>query len=1202
MAAAAYPDGGGNYDGDGGLSGRDSDGSGAADQGRTMTVERAPTTFTRALGGDRPADATATATTRRIPEVVPDAADAVRRAVATVGRARGHVHGAGVTVRGLARDAIDRGAAQDLADVATAAAGMAAAAGLLPLPVAAAVAAAAGGVAAAAGGASIGGVAEGALGGGGRILAGSLGFGRGNGGEGGGLPGAAIGGFTTAAGSGAGKPGGVGGVVGGVLGGVGGGVGGAPAAAAGGLAAAASGANVSGGRLGGAIGEGGGAWEGVPDATVGDPEAVFGGAVAGGHSGGRHSGDGGGQGGDGGGHGGSNDGSGGVGADSGPAQKPPWGWDYLLQFPTGEAAAGATGDSHPPSAGAAEAASMAQTAATVYRARTVAALVAAGFAVSQAPHPPSRSVLVRLALPAAALDAAAPGAGVVVRLRRRYGGGAIPFDPTRPWAYRRPSAALGAAAPLAVADSYWSPAARAQITASALRAAGVAPDRAVASGQLLAATPLHDPPVAAALVRAAVTDRLWRGPLRATPINELRAYLGSRPAIYFAFASTAGRGFWAAAVVATPLLIVESRIRDRPATIAALHLAAASALVAWAVGVLEGWKRRVARLRYRWGIADAQALRGDDVRPGFRGRVRPGFYCEGGFVGLRDVVNDAKRQLKDEQDSTGRDGRGSGITDGDDDDKDITSEAGRVRQSGGGRDRRHSGGRRRWGHRRQPTGGIPPSVPLNPYRERSSATRVVLLSASITVFVTLVVGTCAFLLAFYRASIAAGLGGSAVAKFIPGIAQGTLIAVSDPLWRVAAAALTRLENHRTVQGFQDALVFKRFVFMVVTNFATVFYLAFVRPLLGTNVVGGGCERGWVVEAVDGGRGRAVPGSCLVQLRTQLLSTAITKATLQQLAEVALPWALRAIQRVRARRRGEGAVSRYVAELQLPALEAAVSVEDYAEQVIQYAYVALFGLAAPAVALIAAVNATVETRSDAFKLLTLHRRPEVDDSTGGGGDIGAWSTVLQALALVAVPANLAVVLLTNDGLAPLLFRDAYSSPPAPLSGADGASASVVSLPRTPALTAVVVAIAAEHLLLCMRLAVGAAVRDTPRWTARATARRRYDAWRWHVGGAPEAAFLSGAAGQMDLAAPRRGGEEGNEEGEETVTREGGRVVDEEDWRACVDVADALSDVEGDDGEGRRVTAQGSAMEEPDVEARGGLYSRTSGRKARGGEPT
>ncbi|KAK1861135.1 hypothetical protein I4F81_003719 [Pyropia yezoensis] len=527
---------------------------------------------------------------------------------------------------------------------------------------------------------------------------------------------------------------------------------------------------------------------------------------------------------------------------------------------------------------------------------------------------------------------------------RRYGSAAVPFDPARSGAYRRPAAALGAAAEPAAAGSYWSPAARAQITAAALRTAGVAPDRAVATGRLLAATPLHDPPVAAALVRAAVTDRLWRRPLGATPVDGLRAYLGARPAIYFAFASTVGRGFWAASSVAAPLLLAASRSRDRPATVAALRLATAPALVAWAVGVLEGWKRRVARLRFRWGIAEAHASRGDDVRPGLRGRVRPGFYCEGGWVDLRDVVVDAKR---------------------------------------------------------------------------------------------------------------------------------TLIAITDPLWRVAAGALTRLENHRTVQGFQDSLVLKRFFFMVVTNFATVFYLAFVRPLLGANVVGGGCERGWVVEAVEGGGGRAVTGSCLTQLQTQLLSTAVTKATLQQLAEVALPWAIGAVRRVLSRRRGEGTESRYVSELQLPAHEAAVSVEDYAEQVIQYAYVALFGLASPAVALIAAVNAMVETRSDAFKLLTLHRRPEVDDSTGGGGGIGAWAGVLQALALVAVPANLAVVLLTNDGLAPLLYRDAYDSPPAPAPGAEGAAAAAAALPRTPALTAVVVAIAAEHLLLCLRLAVGGA---------------------------------------------------------------------------------------------------------------------------------
>jgi len=388
-------------------------------------------------------------------------------------------------------------------------------------------------------------------------------------------------------------------------------------------------------------------------------------------------------------------------------------------------------------------------------------------------------------------------------------------------------------------------------------------------------------------------------------------------------------------------------------------------------------------------------------------------------------------------------------------------------------------------------------LPHQPWAAHARLRRPILLSISLTVFIAALVATGSFFLLLYRREVSRFSAVPLVSRFVPGIVQGVMIIILDPLWRLFALRLTRWENHRTTAGMLDSLVYKRFAFMFVANYGNLFYLAFVRPYIGGRA-DEPCTASYATGEPD----------CTVELEYQLLSVIITKSTLQQLIEVAVPWVASAAQGAwartvheRARRRrlelrrrwrlGRGAdveggggpppppptsaaaeaaarPSRYVREARM--LPYAHTVEDYGELVIQFGFVALFGAAFPLVCLVALVNNYVETRTDAFKILALFERINADQS----GAIDAWLPLLEGLAALSVVTNCGVLVFTAR-----VFDT--------LGGGWEWWARLLAF------------FVAEHLLGLVKLVAKAAIKDVPNATVRALARQRFDAARfWGVG--------------------------------------------------------------------------------------------------------
>lgn len=199
-------------------------------------------------------------------------------------------------------------------------------------------------------------------------------------------------------------------------------------------------------------------------------------------------------------------------------------------------------------------------------------------------------------------------------------------------------------------------------------------------------------------------------------------------------------------------------------------------LVLWTTFFLENWKRRNAYINIEWGLNDYKEDMADNTRAQYEGELRYGFYCEGGFVPLCDLS---------EANSNAR-------TDG------MLQHA----------------------SIRVPEKEEELLLPQNAYSDPMQVRNMKLQSVAVTAFFVILVGSLTFLLLWFRNEVVAYFEprtGKTFANAFPGILNGILITAFDSIWRIVSLTLTRRENHRTNQEFENSLIYKRFAFQFVSN-------------------------------------------------------------------------------------------------------------------------------------------------------------------------------------------------------------------------------------------------------------------------------------------------------------------------------------------------------------------------------------------------
>jgi hypothetical protein len=455
-------------------------------------------------------------------------------------------------------------------------------------------------------------------------------------------------------------------------------------------------------------------------------------------------------------------------------QRPPWGWDYVLSF-LGPGEESENGDEPKPDA---------LREADAARQRILRRLRSAGFVYSQYVARSDRVIHVRIALPEPVQMEKAELAGKQLKLKANYGSGYFLFTKVRSRCFVNDYRC-------ARGEPYFSSADRILLILAVIRSrddwgAAVDLEKYKRDGKLLQAFSVHKEDERKKILKETLENTGVRHSLKDPVLSNMHHYVGGRIAMYFAFVSFYARMLFGMAVLSVLIYFV-LQIFPSEVTAAWTRILFSFFLCLFGTYFTRFWSRRCAILKVKWGLTDFDEENLNNFRPQFVGATRKGFYSRGGFVPLDDLdASSDPAILRQGEPHSTRLEIGSDV--GSDFELDVNA-----------------------------TGVTFPDLPTVPYSSRDARWNKLYISSTITLFFSLCVAATSFLILFYNDDIMEVFDFRGLGAFAPGICTGLLITVCDAVWTHVSLSLTRWENHRTHQLFEDNLIMKRFAFQFVSS-------------------------------------------------------------------------------------------------------------------------------------------------------------------------------------------------------------------------------------------------------------------------------------------------------------------------------------------------------------------------------------------------
>lgn len=321
------------------------------------------------------------------------------------------------------------------------------------------------------------------------------------------------------------------------------------------------------------------------------------------------------------------------------------------------------------------------------------------------------------------------------------------------------------------------------------------------------------------------------------------------------------------------------------------------------------------------------------------------------------------------------------------------------------------------------------------YYPREKRARQEMISSAVIyamIFVVIAVIGSIFALRIAINSTNAVVAGVELAGVVASVLLALQIQVLNGFFGEIALKLNGKENHRTDTEYEDALIAKTFSFQFVNSYASLFYIAFIKPF---------------IPLID----PCADLNCMAELQTTLGTIFLMRLTIGNLTELGLPM-FETFMRHRkmeaeSKRRLESAgvhdlrsvpvysedgvdLGEIVGRDQLDALEAKADLseveksylmpaydvmlgtfDDFAEMAIQFGYTTMFVAAFPLATVLSLVNNYVEIRVDAWKLCQLMRRAEPRSAE----DVGTWQSILEVISLASIFINSGLVTFTATNL-------------------------------------------------------------------------------------------------------------------------------------------------------------------------------------------
>mmetsp|Transcript_6963 Transcript_6963/g.9760 ORF Transcript_6963/g.9760 Transcript_6963/m.9760 type:complete len:488 (-) Transcript_6963:45-1508(-) len=269
--------------------------------------------------------------------------------------------------------------------------------------------------------------------------------------------------------------------------------------------------------------------------------------------------------------------------------------------------------------------------------------------------------------------------------------------------------------------------------------------------------------------------------------------------------------------------------------------------------------------------------------------------------------------------------------------------------------------------------------------------------AIVGLMVVVVVGVC-FWFRFYAVHVSNTDWGTNYGDTIASIMNAVQIQVLDQLYTRLAIYLNDNENHRTDTQYQDSIIAKLFVFKFVNSYASFVYIAFIK----TSLEG---------PYMDDGELACDP-SCIYLLFINLIIIFGGQIAYGNIVEVLVPYLKAKKTEKLMRESGQKELSapeqEYIRE-EYDLVHGLLM--DYCELALQFGYMTLFVAALPLAPLLGLVNNWIEIRSDAYKLMTQHRRTLANPAE----DIGTWQAIFNIMNILSVMSNAALISFVMDNV-------------------------------------------------------------------------------------------------------------------------------------------------------------------------------------------
>ncbi|UJR37801.1 hypothetical protein I4U23_030492 [Adineta vaga] len=250
-----------------------------------------------------------------------------------------------------------------------------------------------------------------------------------------------------------------------------------------------------------------------------------------------------------------------------------------------------------------------------------------------------------------------------------------------------------------------------------------------------------------------------------------------------------------------------------------------------------------------------------------------------------------------------------------------------------------------------------------------------------------------------------------------------IILILQYFYEILAIWLTNAELHRTDKTYEASLTIKMFLFQFVNYYASIFYIALIKPLIvykPTHL--DHHSQAFRLEECD------VSG-CVWELSIQLIIIMVGKQLISNIWEfyfsklwnmcrkrIKFRHTVRQINERNAKMKQmhEQALTMnlkrsYEEDFLLQPFELTTLFYEYLEIILQFGFVTFFCLSFPLAPLFAFINNIFEIRIDALKVVREFRRPVARRAMG----IGTWNSILHIMAKVTVLSNAFLIAITSE---------------------------------------------------------------------------------------------------------------------------------------------------------------------------------------------